>query len=61
MPPGRARGEINSAADVFIDGDNEGVPLALPILAYYNTERAVVRKRPERMRAFRKEYRRTDA
>lgn len=61
VPPGRARGEINSAADVFIDGDNEGVPLALPILAYYNTERAVVRKRPERMRAFRKEYRRTDA
>ena len=61
VPPGRARGEINSAADMFIDGDNAGAPLALPILAYYNTERAVVRKRPERMRAFRKEYRRTDA
>ncbi len=61
VPPGRARGEINSIADIFIDGDNVGEPLALPIIAYYNTERAVVRKRPERMRAFRKEYRRADA
>ena len=61
VPSGKALGEINSVADMFIDGDNAGKPLALPILAYYNTERAVVRKRPERMRAFRKEYRRIDA
>ena len=61
VPPGKALGEINFMADMFIDGDNTGMPLALPILAYYNTERAVVRKRPERMRAFRKEYRRADA
>ncbi len=61
VPSGKALGEINSVADLFIDGDSNDQPLPLPILAYYNTERAVVRKRPERRRAFQKVFKRTEA
>lgn len=61
VPSGKALGELYSVADMFIDGDSNDAPQNLPILAYYNTERAVVRKKPERRRDFRKVFRRTDA
>ena len=53
--------QIFQQADEFIDHDNGEQPLRLPIIAYYNTERAVIRNKPERRRGFQKTFRRYDA
>lgn len=53
--------ELSEASEPYMDCDAAEPHVELPIVAYYNTERAVVRKRPERMRAFRKVFRRSDA
>lgn len=53
--------KIHEQADWFISGDNAGNPSPLPVIAYYNTERAVIRNKPERRRGFQKEFRRYDA
>ena len=53
--------KINEQADWFIDRDNEGKQAPLPIIAYYNTERAVIRNKPERRRGFQKVFSRYDA
>ena len=52
--------EILSLADHYIDLSNQKTPPAefFPIFAYYNTERAVIRKKPERRRNFQKEFQR---
>ena len=52
---------LNAEADRFIDRDNEEHPIPYPIFAYYNTERAVIRNKPERRRGFQREFHRTDA
>jgi len=52
---------LYAEADRFIDGDNEEHPIPYPIFAYYNTERAVIRNKPERRRGFQKEFSRADA
>lgn len=53
--------KINEQADWFIDRDNEEKQAPLPIIAYYNTERAVIRNKPERRRGFQKIFSRYDA
>lgn len=53
--------KINEQADWFIDRDNEEKQAPLPIIAYYNTERAVIRNKPERRRGFQKIFNRYDA
>ena len=53
--------KIYEQADWFIDGDNTGKHSPLPIIAYYNTERAVIRNKPERRRGFQKIFSRYDA
>ena len=53
--------QVFQQADEFIDHDNAEQPLMLPIIAYYNTERAVIRNKPERRRGFQKTFRRYDA
>lgn len=53
--------QIYQQADWFIDHDNIEQPLMLPIIAYYNTERAVIRNKPERRRGFQKAFNRYDS
>lgn len=53
--------KINEQADWFIDHDNQEQPLMLPVMAYYNTERAVIRNKPERRRGFQKAFNRYEA
>ena len=53
--------KIHQQASDFINHDNNGQPLMLPVIAYYNTERAVIRNKPERRRGFRKVFNRYDA
>ncbi len=52
---------IYRQADVFIDHDNREDSIMLPVIAYYNTERAVIRNKPERRRGFQKAFNRYDA
>ena len=52
--------QVYQQADRFIDHDNIEQPLMLPVIAYYNTERAVIRNKPERRRGFQKEFSRYD-
>ena len=54
--------EILTVADHYIDLANQQTPPSefFPVFAYYNTERAVIRKKPERRRNFRKEFNRFD-
>lgn len=53
--------EINEYADFFIDHYNMGKLISMPVVAYYNTERAVIRNKPERRRGFQKVFNRYDA
>ncbi len=68
LQPGRGHKEIFAWGDAIMDRINnfeqvvaEGVtPAPFPVFAYYNTSRAVVYKKPERRRNFRKAFDRYD-
>ena len=62
IPPAKGGKEIHPFADHIMDMVNSAEsPLELfPVFAYYDTGRAVIRKKPEWMRNFRKEFNRYD-
>ena len=53
--------QVYQQADWLIDHDNIEQPLMLPVIAYYNTERAVIRNKPERRRGFQNAFTRYDS
>jgi len=53
--------QILQQADEYIDFFNREESVPLPVIAYYNTERAVIRNKPERRRGFQKVFQRFDA
>lgn len=53
--------EIHSIADSFLDNYNQKINLLLPIIAYFGTERAVIRSVPQRTRGFQKNFEPFDA
>jgi len=61
LPPLQGVRKLHEFADTFIENDNAQTPLALPVLAYYNTERAVIRNKPERRRNLQKAFNRYGA
>ena len=53
--------EIHGIADGFLDNYNQKIDLLLPIIAYFGTERAVIRSVPQRTRGFQKNFEPFDA
>ncbi len=61
LPPFLGTAQIHAQADSFIQRLQSEHPVMLPVFAYYNTERAVIRNKPERRRGFQKVFHRYDA